>query len=109
MKYFILFISIGLLCSCTSELNKELTLPALLTDNMVLQQQSDVVFWGTTKAEKEIIVTASWGIEQKVQAEKDGSWKATMATPESGGPYSVTVSTSDTSVQIQNVMIGEVW
>ena len=35
-------------------------LPHLVSDNMVIQQQTDVRLWGWTKPGKKVVVTTSW-------------------------------------------------
>ena len=42
------------------QLSAKVTLPAIFTDNMVLQQQSDVKIWGRAKPGKAVKVTTSW-------------------------------------------------
>lgn len=37
-----------------------ITLPALIADNMVLQQKSTVALWGWAEAGETVTVTASW-------------------------------------------------
>ena len=41
------------------QLSAKVTLPAIFTDNMVLQQQSDVKIWGRAKPGKAVKVTLS--------------------------------------------------
>ncbi len=84
----------------------QIELPSFISHNMVLQQQSDVPFWGWIKTGKKVTVNCSWDNKDVVAiAGKDGKWKVEVKTPEAGGPYSITIN-DDT---IKNVMIGEVW
>ncbi|MCD4731573.1 MAG: chitobiase/beta-hexosaminidase C-terminal domain-containing protein [Bacteroidales bacterium] len=84
----------------------QIDLPALFSDNMVLQQQFEAPFWGWANAGEEITIKGSWNNETiKAITDKDGKWMLKLPTPKAGGPYYVTIN-EDT---LQNIMIGEVW
>jgi sialate O-acetylesterase len=92
-----------------SGLYAQITLPALFSDNMILQQKSSVPVWGWAKKAEMIEVTTSWnGKAYNAVADKDGSWRVMVATPQYGGPYTITVSGKN-EIVLKNVMIGEVW
>lgn len=87
----------------------KVTLPAIFTDNMVLQQQSDVKIWGRAKPGKAVKVTTSWDKKTyETVAGTSGDWMTTVSTPVAGGPYTVTISDGK-PVELKNVLIGEVW
>lgn len=91
------------------QLSAKVTLPAIFTDNMVLQQQSDVKIWGRAKPGKAVKVTTSWdGKTYAATAAASGGWEVRVSTPVAGGPYTVTVSDGK-PVELKNVLIGEVW
>ena len=91
------------------QLSAKVTLPAIFTDNMVLQQQSDVKIWGRAKPGKAVKVTTSWdGKTYAATASASGGWEVRVSTPVAGGPYTVTVSDGK-PVELKNVLIGEVW
>ena len=91
------------------QLSAKVTLPAIFTDNMVLQQQSDVKIWGRAKPGKAVKVTTSWdGKTYAATAAATGGWEVRVSTPVAGGPYTVTVSDGK-PVELKNVLIGEVW
>lgn len=84
-------------------------LPAIFTSNMVLQQQSQVPFWGEATPNKKLKITTSWNnktVETLVDA--FGKWKTIVATPVYGGPFSIEI-TDGKKLKLENVMIGEVW
>lgn len=99
-----------LLCLASNDVQAKLKMPALFTDGMVLQQQSDVNIWGASdKTDRTVTVKTSWnGKEYTVKTDKDGKWKTSISTPAYGGPYSITLSDGD-ALTINDVMIGEVW
>jgi sialate O-acetylesterase len=90
-------------------LSAKVTLPALVGDNMVLQQQSNVKVWGWSGPNASIEVTSSWGIKGAAKSDKEGNWCVTIATPAASfTPYTITVSDGE-PVTINNILIGEVW
>ena len=90
-------------------ISAKVQLPALLQDNMVLQQQTEANLWGKTDPQKKVTVTTSWNKEKyTTQADENGAWKVAVSTPVAGGPYSITISDGD-KIELNNVMIGEVW
>jgi sialate O-acetylesterase len=88
----------------------EIELPAVFSDNMVLQQKSEVAIWGWGLPSEMVKIVGSWNSNDTVLAtvQNDASWKATLKTGEAGGPYTLSVLGS-TKVTLENVMLGEVW
>lgn len=87
----------------------KIVLPDLISDNMVLQQNHDVALWGTAEPNAIIVVTTSWsGDSHSVKADKTGSWKLYVKTPQAGGPYRITFDDGEETV-VDNVLVGEVW
>ena len=100
-----LAIAIGYCCAGVAR--GDVSLPAIFSDNMVLQHLQDVNVWG--KADPAESVTVQLGPETtQTVAGKDGSWRVRLPGLPSGGPYDLTVSGKN-SVTIRNVAIGEVW
>jgi sialate O-acetylesterase len=96
------------LCSCQKGKNN-FELPSLISDNMVLQQKSNVNIWGKANPGQKVTVSASWKAASEAKAGEDGKWLAKITTPEAGGPYTMTISCRDTILTINNILIGEVW
>lgn len=87
----------------------QVKLASLFTDNMVLQQNSKSSLWGWASAGKTISITPSWNKKTiTVKAGTEGNWKALVETPAAGGPYEITI-TGDGSLQLKNILVGEVW
>ncbi len=106
MKHLSLVLLLALL---TLGAQAEIKLSALFSDNMVLQQQSEVAIWGWSDAKTSISVQTSWNNQNyTTKSDKTGKWKVMVKTPEAGGPYEVTISDGKT-ITLKNVMIGEVW
>lgn len=89
----------------------EVSLSPIFSSNMVLQQQAQVEMRGTARPGSRVTVTPSWNKKSRVTATADasGAWNATLATPAAGGPYSITVADPDGSVELSDVLIGDVW
>ena len=97
-----------LITSC-EEAPSSLELPALFSDHMVLQQQSDCPIWGTAGAGANIAIQASWGGKVKVKADAKGNWQTNLKSPAAGGPFDIKIQQGDSIISITDVMIGEVW
>ena len=106
-----LIISLTLLVATLIAVSAKIQLPALIADNMVLQQQTDARLWGKAAPDSKITVSPSW-MEEKyvVKSDNKGNWRLTLPTPAaSSTPYSISFSDKDGNVSVSNVLIGEVW
>ena len=92
------------------ETRADVKLPAIFSDNMVLQQQSQVAVWGWAKPNTNVSVTGSWNKKSyNAKSDATGYWRVKIATPTAGfTPYTLTVSDGK-AVTIRNILIGEVW
>lgn len=86
----------------------KVVLPSILSDNMVLQQQSEVKLWGTATGGSTVTVTPGWCGSYTAKAGEGGEWEVKLPTPKAGGPYSIEFSDGETTT-LNNVLIGEVW
>lgn len=106
MKTFKLLIFLGLFALSSSA---KVSLPAIISSGMVLQQQSDAALWGKAKVNSKLSIVTSWNKKTyTVTTEKDGSWKTSVQTPIAGGPYEITFNDGE-KLELNNVLIGEVW
>jgi sialate O-acetylesterase len=84
-------------------------LPAVIADNMVLQQQSSAKLWGWSEPEEKIYITTSWNNRtDSVKGTRDGNWLLALPTPAAGGPYTILIKGHNT-IELKGVLIGEVW
>lgn len=107
-KAGILLAMLILFSGCARDKTK-FALPALISDNMLIQQKSDVKFWGRAAPGKKIHLVAGWNETGSTVADEEGRWSLTIPSPEPGGPYELTISARDTSVTVKNILVGEVW
>jgi sialate O-acetylesterase len=86
-----------------------ITLPAIIGNHMVLQQNSQCKLWGWSDASENITITTSWDTAAiKAKADRNGKWIATIKTPKAGGPFTIVLKGGNT-VTIDDVVTGEVW
>lgn len=105
----------GLLSSLitTAQTPTGLSMPAIFSDHMVLQQQSSVPIWGWGEAGSTVKIVGSWMPKDTVSAQVDdsGHWTGKLHTIQHGGPYNVQIFSSNKGdkIELQNVLLGEVW
>lgn len=88
----------------------EVRLPGILSDHLVLQHSSLVTLWGWARPESPVTVTASWGECAAATADDAGRWSVRIATPAAGyTPHDIRIADTDNSVELHDVLIGEVW
>ena len=109
MKKIIILSTLLILMCCKLSNNILLNLPALFTDHVVLQQNTDVPIWGWSNPNAEISIVTTWGVNANAKTNEKGKWALKLHTPEAGGPYEISISTKDTTVTVKDVLIGEVW
>jgi sialate O-acetylesterase len=98
------------LIAITSSVFADVRLPAVVSDNMVLQQNSKVTLWGWADPGEKIKVKASWQsfFGKSTKADKDGKWKIAVKTPKAGGPFTITIKAGN-AIILKNILSGEVW
>lgn len=105
-------ISVVILCClilCGVAVTAQLRLPAVISSNMVLQQQDSVALWGWASPSEKIAVTPSWGTKTDTVVTDNGArWRLKIKTPAAGGPFTIKIAGSST-ILLENVMVGEVW
>lgn len=87
----------------------QVSLPNIESNNMVLQQNTKLRFWGWANPTQKIKVVASWSKDTlKTVTPSDAEWSVPITTPKAGGPYHITII-GDTTLVIHNILIGQVW
>lgn len=107
MKRILLtFIILSVFCN---PMFAKIILPSVFTDNMVLQQNSNVAIWGWADPGETFKIVTSWNNDTiKVKANSAACWSTSVKTSAAGGPYTVQLLGSS-KVKLSNVMLGEVW
>ncbi|VGO16524.1 hypothetical protein PDESU_05115 [Pontiella desulfatans] len=91
-------------------MGQSLKLGSPFGSNMVLQRETDAAIWGKAKPGEKVTISVSWskkGYETKADA--DGAWKTKVKTPKAGGPLSLSIQSGDETIELSNVLAGEVW
>ncbi len=96
-----------LLAVVVSHLGAAVTLPRVVSDNMVLQREIPVRIWG--KANPGEAVTVKFrGQTASTKADNDGAWAVYLRPMQAGGPDNLVVE-ADNTITLRNVLVGEVW
>ena len=102
-----LFLLTGALVSTSTLAHGEVTLPRLFSSHMVLQRDMPIHVWGDAAPGERVTVKLQ-ATTASVVADKSGRWSTYLSPRAAGGPYSLTVSASNT-VQLDDVLIGDLW
>ena len=93
-----------------AQLSWAVSLPAVFSDNMVLQQNSEMIIWGWGKPMEKISISTPWdGNTLNTEATNQGTWSVFVKTPKgSMTPYNLTIKGYN-EIVLKNVLIGEIW
>src|SRR5215212_4052010 len=92
---------------CSSVASADVKLPALFSDNMVLQKSEKAPFFGAAdKGEKVTVKVGAASAE--ATADDAGKWKLFVDARNVQGAVDVSVA-GNNSITIKNVLVGEVW
>jgi hypothetical protein len=84
----------------------KLTLPALISDGMVLQREQPVTLWGAAKAGESIQVKfAPQQPAYTTVADAQGSWRIALPAMKAGGPYTLQIN----EIEVKDIWVGDVW
>ncbi|MEP7142656.1 MAG: sialate O-acetylesterase [Ferruginibacter sp.] len=107
-----IFLPALLLLICTGTLitaSADVRLPAIIGSHMVLQQNTQVTFWGWCDPGEKIIIRPDWDTTTyHASGSSSAKWSVQVKSPVAGGPYKITIS-GHNSIVLDDVMTGEVW
>ena len=84
------------------------SLAAFFSDNMVLQRNGTVQFWGTAANNGDVSISTPWGTH-KTKADDSGKWQIGFSTPSESPSFSIDVCDVRNCIKINNLVLGEVW
>lgn len=86
-------------------------IPEILGDNMVLEQKTGAKLWGKAAPGSEVTAEPSWTKQKfRTRTLSDGSWEMAVSTPAASyDSHSIVISDKESSVTINDVLVGEVW
>lgn len=109
MRIFIgFFFSFFLFLGCGIPSKTTFSLPSLFSDNMVLQRNATVQFWGTSVPKSEVSISTPWGVFSEA-ADSSGAWQIGFPTPNESPSFNVDICTKNECIKINNIVLGEVW
>jgi sialate O-acetylesterase len=97
-----------LLFFCQLSFSQELSLNEIFNDGIVLQQNSRVLVWGNALPLSDVKIEIQ-GKSFKSKADAKGNWTIALKNLKAGGPYSMTTYSSNDSIRLNEVYVGEVW
>jgi sialate O-acetylesterase len=103
LRAWVCIISLGFVLSVQAAVQ----LPALFSDNMVLQQGAPVPIWGWADDGDE--VTVKFRSQKVSTSARNGKWSLRLRSLNAGGPDVLTIMTKANTIQFTNVLVGEVW
>lgn len=102
-----IFAAIAAATVLISSVQAAVTLPALISDHMLIQQDSPVRIWG--KAAPGEAVTVMFQTQKlPAVADANGKWQVFLDPIGAGGPFEMTVTGTNT-VTVHDILAGEVW
>jgi sialate O-acetylesterase len=105
--FTLLVVAISLLSFNESKAN--VRLPAIFSNNMVLQRNGNIPVWGWASVNKTVTVKTSWNNKVYVTKSDDkGRWKLKVSTPDAGGPFTMSIADGQV-LTLSNILIGDVW
>jgi sialate O-acetylesterase len=84
-------------------------LASLFADSMIIQQKTQVPFWGWGLPGSHVMLLGSWGAKGETTVDSTGKWLTALRSPAAGGPLTVIARCGEGIVTIHDVMCGEVW
>jgi len=101
-------VALGLsLLAVSTPVLAEVKVPAIFSDNMVLQRNVPMPIWGTARPGEEVKVTAG-PRNATTTADASGAWRVTLDPLDAGNAIAVVIAGSNT-ITLKNVVVGEVW
>ncbi len=100
----------GLILVAVLSAQAKITLPAIVSSNMVLQRNTTVVLWGWADPNEKFTLEVSWVEDPiKAKADADGNWKIEVATTGSKEEQTIEIKSQGETINLENILFGEVW
>lgn len=86
-----------------------IALPKIFSDNMVLQRDKPLHFWGWSDKSDDVTVAFN-GQVVTTRADKNGNWSVVLKPVAFGGPFELNIScVRSGKIVLKNVLVGDVW
>lgn len=107
IRYFAVVLAILFISAVSTPAAVKLASP--FGEHMVLQQGIPIPIWGTATGGGEWVTVRFAGQTVFTISDAEGKWTACLAPLKAGGPYNMTVSENWYTLQLNDVLVGEVW
>ena len=87
-----------------SSADAKVTLPAILTDGMVMQRERPISIWGWAEKGEKVSITFNKKNYSLITPD-NGKWKIELPAMKAGGPYTLKVN----NIVVEDILIGDVW
>lgn len=87
---------------------RPLTIHPIFTSRMVLQRDAEVPIWGWAQPGHQVSVELA-GERATVWPDRTGRWEVRFGPFEAGGPNRMTIKSRGATIQLYNILFGEVW
>lgn len=105
-----LLTAITLVALSALDLHAKVILPSIFADHMVLQQNTRIKIWGWADPWEQAKISLSWSDQvYQIKGDANAAWFIHTDTPAAGGPHSITITTADETIEIKDILFGEVW
>lgn len=86
----------------------ELSVASLFSDHMVIQRDQPFKVWGWGDPGATVSISVA-GQQKASKVGEDGRWAIKISAPNAIGPHAMKVSSGGSSLEIRDVLVGEVW
>ncbi|HEY2039460.1 MAG TPA: sialate O-acetylesterase [Edaphobacter sp.] len=100
-------IFVALLFLTAPGLRAEVSLPKVFSSHMVLQREMPIHIWGFATPGEQVNVEFH-RLSAQATTDKAGHWSVYLPAQPAGGPYILTVRSSNT-VQLDDILLGDLW
>ena len=104
MKKILYTISASLILSLA---NRQIQLPRLVRDSMILQRDANIKIWGWASKDEKISIKFN-NKTYKTKADAAGNWLVILSPMKAGGPYTMDI-TGKNKITLKEILIGDVW
>ncbi len=108
-KRVVLVLSFVLLLVNAGVVFADVKLPAVISDNMVVQRGMEVPIWGLAEPGEKIEVRFDiYSYGWRTTTDKEGKWMVKIGSLRPGGPFEMVIKGNNT-ITLKNILVGEVW
>lgn len=104
IKFFFLFFC---LFSFSGYLFADVSLPQVISDNMMFQRSKEIKVWGWADRFEEISISFN-GKSKTTRAGLDKKWMLVFPEMDAGGPYEMKIKAKN-EIVLENILIGDIW